>query len=54
MFAESDEDHEDSRLFSGRGFLGLPQKGMSIKTRHVFVLSEPSAIHHMREERIER
>lgn len=33
---------------SGRGFLGLPQKGISIKTSHLGVLSEPSAIHHRR------
>ena len=30
--------------FSGRGFLGLPQKGISVMTEH-FVSSEPSAIH---------
>jgi len=41
-----DERHmyEVEPVFSGRGFLGLPQKGISV---HV-LKSEPSAIHHLR------
>lgn len=36
---------------SGRGFLGLPQNGISIKTRTILELSEPSAIHHFMQSR---
>jgi len=32
-------------LISGRGFLGLPQWGISIKASSLEALSEPSAIH---------
>jgi len=44
-------DADNVTEISGRGFLGLPQNGISIKTRTILELSEPSAIHHFMQSR---